>query len=361
MLNRNVALHSVEGEESLFGRAGLTPDAHRGLLLLARLAGEQRAKQQITPAPPGSQGFAWLAHRQIDALLEENPLRSLYNRIWDRQRAALVETMTALERRGIEALTFKGAEIHLRYFDYALGGMGDVDILVRRSQIEAARAELHGLGYRHGRLNREGHPDWMAEIHWFSPQEIAAHEADHYELAQLMRVERFHVSVREAALLRLQRVRLPVLRESDGGWLLGVCVDLHHGVAANLPSEPFFAAADPGTCGAALSMTATDLVWSTTSRYYIEVAAEAKRSLRDLAYVIAALGDAIDWTRVERLAVDYELGASLYYPLAFLRRAFGAAVPDAVLEASSPLKTPRGRDWGWQLGVLFDFMEPWPL
>ena len=62
-----------------------------------------------------------------------------------------------------------------------------------------------------------------------------------------------------------------------------------------------------------------------------------------------------------RVAVDYELGGSLDHPLAFLRRVFGIAVPDAVLDASSPLRTSRRRDWGWQLGVLFDFIEPCPL
>ena len=333
------------------------------MLLLARLAGHELAHGRIAPAPLGSPGFAWLARRQIDALLDDHPLRSLYNRIWHRQRAALVETMTALERRGIEALTFKGAEIHLRYFgDLALGGMVDADILVQPPQIEAARAELHTLGYRHGvRDWRADGADWMGDVRWLSSDEIAACETNHYELAPLQRVEPFHVSVEETAHLLLQRVRIPVWRQSDGAWRLGICVDLHHGVASNVPNDAFFAGAVPGTCGAARSMSATDLLWFTASRHYVEVAVEAKRSLRELAYAITLLGDAIDWDRVLRVAVDYELGGSLYYPLAFLRRVFGIAVPDAVLDASSPLRTSRRRDWGWQLGVLFDFIEPCPL
>jgi hypothetical protein len=108
-------------------------------------------------------------------------------------------------------------------------------------------------------------------------------------------------------------------------------------------------------------MAATDLLWFTASRYYVEVAANGKRTLRELAYVIATMCDAIDWNRLERIAIDYKLGASLYYPLAFLQRALGAPVPDSVIDAASPLRNARHGDWGWQLGVLFDFIEPWPL
>jgi hypothetical protein len=337
--------------------AALSRDSHRGLLLLARLAGNAPALELLTAAPVGTDGFAWLMHRRIDALLDDNPLQPLYNRIWMRQRDALVEVMTALARRDINALCFKGAEIHLRHFaDHALGGMGDVDILVPREKSEGARAELHELGYRHGAFDSR-----TGMVSWFSRDEIARLEVGHYELAPLLRMERFEASQTEAALLA-KRIRAPICPGGNvAEWCLGINIDVHTGVATNISSDELFKCTDPGSCGAGRSMPSSDLLWFTASRYYSEVGTVGKRSLRDLAYIIALLRDRIDWDHVMRVATDNQLGASLFYPLAFLQRTFGAAVPEAVLEATSPLKTPRRRDWGWQLGVLFDFIEPLPL
>jgi hypothetical protein len=338
--------------------AALSRDAHRGLLLLARLAGDAAASGLLTAAPVGTSGFAWLARRRIDALLDDNPLQPLYNRIWMRQRDALGEVMSALARRDINALCFKGAEIHLRHFaDHALGRMADVDILVVREKAEVARAELYELGYRHGVFN-----PGTGIVSWSSKDEIAQQEAGHYELAPLLRLERFEASQTEAALIGSQGIRVPIWPGGKvGEWCLGINIDVHKDVATNISSDEFFKCADPGSCGAGYSMSSSDLLWFTASRYYSEVGTVGKRSLRDLAYIIALLRGRIDWDHVMRMATDYQLGASLFYPLAFLQRTFGAAVPDAVLEATSPLKTPRRRDWGWQLGVLFDFIEPLPL
>lgn len=343
---------------TLLEDAGLTPEARRGLLLLARLAGDDRAGASLSPAPVGSSGFRWLMDKRIDALLDDNPLQPLYDRIWERQRAALLETMTALEQRGIEALTFKGAEFHLRYFPQrALGGMADVDVLVRRRDAETVRDQIHALGFRHGVFDRRA-----AGFRWLAREDVRRSEANHYELNALVRVESIEVSDEQAAVLAAERILIPIWRRRHGdGWCVAVCVDIHHAVASNVPGDPFFAAAERGTCGVGLSMSVGDLIWFTASRYYAEIGAGEKRSLRDLAYLLASTSDAVDWDRVSRAAADHHLGAALFYPLAFLKRAFGVDVPDAVLEASSPLTTPRRRDWGWQLGVLFDFIEPLPL
>ena len=37
------------------------------------------------------------------------------------------------------------------------------------------------------------------------------------------------------------------------------------------------------------------------------------------------------------------------------------AIPGEVLAATDPRTTSRRSDWGWQLGPLFDFVEPLPL
>jgi len=338
-------------------RSALPTDARRGLQLLGRLAG-RGLDGPPEPAPPGSAGFAWLLRRRIDALLDGNPLQSLYNRLWQAQRAALVEALTALEQAGVEAIVFKGAEFHTRYFDgRALGGMTDVDVLVRRGRAEAARRTLFELGYRHGFQDPEA-----GGARWWSEAEVWRQEAGHYELAQLLRVQPVEVSAEEAALVAGNGVHLPAWPEAggDGAWSIGVGIDVHEAVAANVGGERFFAGAAPGTCGAGLSMGAGDLLWLTVSRWYSELAL-GKRSLREVAYVLPLLAGSPDWEPVLRAAADHRLGAALYYPLAFVRRAFGADVPDEVLRVADPRRTSRRRDWGWQLGPLLDVIEPPPV
>jgi hypothetical protein len=336
----------------------LHADARRGLLLLKRLAGDPGAQAELTPAPVRSSGFGWLVAKRIDALLDDNPLQGLYDRIWARQRAALLEAVTALQGSGIPVLSIKGAEVHARYRgERALGAMKDIDLLVRKRDVEAARGHMHALGYRHGSFDPR-----VGTVVWLTPRCVADEERGHYELAPLVRVDAFDLSVEEAEVLRDQPIRMPVWqRTADSTWWMGTYVDLHHGVATNISAERFFDRAEAGTCGAGLSMCASDLLWVTASRYYSEVGSAGKRSLREVAYVIETLTNVIDWDQVGRAAVDLDLGPSLFYPLAFLRHIIHADIPDDVLEVCSPLKTSRRRDWGWQLGSVFDFLEPCPL
>jgi hypothetical protein len=101
-------------------------------------------------------------------------------------------------------------------------------------------------------------------------------------------------------------------------------------------------------------------VWITLTRYYNEVALLGKRYLRDFAYIIPILkNEAIDWDVVLSANRSYELHAPLFYYLNFLR-SLGACVPEAVLAETSPLRSERLRDFGWQLGKLFDVLEPSP-
>jgi hypothetical protein len=326
-------------------------------VLLQRLAGDPRASQRLTPAPFGTSGFTWLTTRRIDALLDDNPLHPLYRRIWNRQRSGLIDVLVALARRGIEALTFKGAEFHLRYFGARpLGGMADLDILVPAGDLEACRHELQALGFRHGMFDPR-----TRLVRWFSRDEVAAGEAQHYQLGALLRIEPFVMSAEEEDLLAREQVLVPVWRSPDRDeWCFGLSFDIHHGVATQISGDRFFLAATEGTCGSGRSMSVSDLLWFTISRWYSEVGLFAKKSLRDIAYVLPLFGEQLDWDVVARAAKDHELGASLYYPLAFLRGAFQLDVPGEALAASDPRLTSRRRDWGWQLGPIFDFIEPPP-
>jgi hypothetical protein len=137
-------------------------------------------------------------------------------------------------------------------------------------------------------------------------------------------------------------------------------VDVHHGLAADIESAPFFQRAVNSIYPNALTLSSGDHLWFTISRYYNEVALHGKRSLRDFAYSAALIHSAPDWDRVLTAASEYSLHPSLYYYLYFLNKITSARVPSEVLNELFPVSKVRLRDWGWQIGKLFDGVEPWP-
>ena len=69
----------------------------------------------------------------------------------------------------------------------------------------------------------------------------------------------------------------------------------------------------------------------------------------------------VDWDRFLELTHEFGTYAACYYPLAFLHSIEPSRVPEAALSKLRPVEGRRGRDYGWQLGKLFDFIEPLPF
>lgn len=70
---------------------------------------------------------------------------------------ALFEALSAMRSRGVAALPFKGQTLGaLAYDDFALRRAGDLDVLVRRSDVSTACASLEELGYREATVNEIG-------------------------------------------------------------------------------------------------------------------------------------------------------------------------------------------------------------
>ena len=70
---------------------------------------------------------------------------------------ALVEALDAMQGRGVTALPFKGQTLGaLAYDDFALRRAGDLDLLVRRSDVSSACAALEEIGYREGTVYEIG-------------------------------------------------------------------------------------------------------------------------------------------------------------------------------------------------------------
>src|ERR1700722_11573800 len=83
----------------------------------------------------------------------------------------LAEIVSALSRRGVEAIPFKGPTLALQaYGDLGLRVFRDLDFLIHDGDIEATVATLAGFGYeRRPEGLSPAQYDW---IHWLQGQEI---------------------------------------------------------------------------------------------------------------------------------------------------------------------------------------------
>jgi hypothetical protein len=137
-------------------------------------------------------------------------------------------------------------------------------------------------------------------------------------------------------------------------------IDIHHNVAIDTNAGPLLQRAVNSSCLQGQTLSDSDHLWVNCSRYYNEVALFGKRTLRPLVYTAPLLYGRIDWDIVLASAREHELSASLYYPLRILEAITRTVIPREVLSALNP-RLSSGRDFGWQLGPLFEFVEPFPF
>ena len=140
-------------------------------------------------------GLRPLLHRHLDACVRDGVPRDASIRLWAqaaeiarrnaRAASELVEILRALQARGVRALPYKGPALAVTaYGDVGLREFGDLDILVRREDVDAAQHVLEERGYApryplaaasrraflasdaqyHLVLEQPGHP--MVELHW---------------------------------------------------------------------------------------------------------------------------------------------------------------------------------------------------
>jgi hypothetical protein len=303
----------------------------------------------------------WFHQRRIDSIpalasRTDPPSQRVYDRILAMQLAAARKVLEELYPQA-RTLVFKGAEILSRGFDRrALGCIADCDLLVERARLGTARAVLFGQGFRQGQVERATRAYTERDV-----REIATIEGSHYELAPFSKLVPLELDEEEKHFVGT--VPQGVLYPGPDGCLLKLEIDVHWGVAANVDSVQLFERAVPSTLGIGEAVSPTDHLWLCAARLYSEVALHKKQSLRDFAYLIRLLGcDVIDWEVILAAAANYHARIPLYYYLEFLDRLAGrGAVPPEVCSALHPLRGARGRDWGWQLGSLFDTVDPFPI
>jgi hypothetical protein len=277
------------------------------------------------------------------------------DRVWSIQQAATGEAVAALDAVGIRPIVLKGAELVRRFRgSSAVDVGGDIDLLVRRGDLDETKAVLYSLGYRQSEFSPESGS--------LVPRDVAAigqMEATHYELAPFRKLvplpPGFPIERLEAAA-----INSPVVRVGEAISLV-VEIDVHHNVAADTEPEGLFARAVASVWPGAMTLSMADHLWVNLSRNYVETAIHGKCSLRPFAYTLPIIAaEAVDWDMLVSEARALELGPTLYYPLATFARLLPDTIPDEVIERVRRTAPNSPRDWGWQLARPFGFDEKFP-
>ena len=338
------------------------PSLHDNAKLALELLRWSGDRTCVPSLAAGLDALDWLANRKIDSLYllatgKPAARQSLYDKVWNLQRREAERVLAAIASAGLRPLVFKGAEMLSRFYaSHGLNLLADIDVMLARAEISRVKPVMFGLGYRQAIFDTELGAPVDRDI-----EDIAAIEGAHYELAPFSTL--LPLSLNDDELEEARTLAPHPIWKIDGNEaFVAVDIDLHHAVATDLESAPFFERAVRSSFSGALTFCDADHAWFMATRLYNEVAIHGKTSLRDFAYLapLLAAGN-VDWEIVLAAAHEYELYPSLYYYLGFLNHLQPGAVPDNVLSALNPLGTERMRDWGWQLEKLLDVLPAMPV
>lgn len=273
---------------------------------------------------------------------EDQGIQPLYQRMADRQAIVAAEVAARLTAAGIEPLLYKGVELRHRLLGgRAVSTSTDIDLLVREPDVEHARRTLLAAGFVHAEY--DPNTGTLLEL---TAERVAAHEARHRELYPLCRLVAFPLDPAEAALVRAADMT-PLFVHGDRGLFLDV-IDLHHALFRNMPADPLFERAVPSVHPDAVTLSATDHLWTSCLRFYLESSvARADPKQRDLAYLAGLLSrGGFDWPLLVDTAAGADLRPAFFYTLRLLDRLRVGDVPAWVLDALHPRRGSHHLDFG---------------
>jgi hypothetical protein len=279
-----------------------------------------------------------------------------YRDAWQLQRGEFVETLQDLNAAGIVPTTFKGCELFERYSNGgSFGLMTDVDIIVSKDELIETMSVLYRRGMKPGSIDYE-----TGRFQPLKIEEIGAVEMQHFQLPPFLVMKEVKLMPASFKFARAHG-RRPLKVFGERCYLIFE-IDVHNRTAFDVPFEMFTAHRCDSVFKNARTLSPTDHLWSITARYYNEVALHKKTSLREFIYIAMIVrNEDVDWDRFLELTHEFGTYAACYYPLAFLHSIEPSRVPEAALSKLRPVEGRRGRDYGWQLGKLFDFIEPLPF
>ena len=216
----------------------------------------------------------------------------------------LEEILSTFSRAGIPAIVLKGAALTaLVYRRMGLRPMVDIDLLVRKKDLDRAALILSRLGY---------FPDESYHSQeWYKDQ--------HHHLAPYIVPDR------------------------------SLGLELHHHVISpasrlQIPIDEFWRRARPTPIASvpALVLSPEDILISLCLHGSINCFSRVLRDLVDITEVIRLYLEEINWDRLSKQARTYEVAKSVFYSLWLAERFTGAAVPPHVLQRlESALETSR--------------------
>lgn len=178
------------------------------------------AAEIATSADPGVLALLPRIYRNLRGLgwddADLQKLRAHYLMHWTRNqraRRSLMLAARALDDAGVEAMALKGMPLLLEYYgDIAARVMADIDILVRKEDLSAARTALEAVGWQAQGMPEElmpflhaeafQHPRWTeVDLHWrvFDAEVPVATEAGLWERARPGFVQGVRVMLPSAA------------------------------------------------------------------------------------------------------------------------------------------------------------------
>lgn len=318
-----------------------------------------RAPRMYCETTPSDGAMQALTMKRIDSLLHlatglcpEH--QGVYDKIWEIQREELLRLFFLTEQKKVSVMLLAGADA-IRWYGRPIGGMADIDLLVHNLDLRVIRRSLERLGYKQARFNRE-----LGRLERWNRKAKAEYERPRSEIAEYVRLISIDLSPEEAAFVRSARMSRPIV-DVGGKLMLLMSFDVHFALGSRFPSEKYFATCVPSHFGSGYRLSDVHTLWYTAVKYYEEVI-RGERRLRELAYLAPLVAHAeIDWNQLLQECRDPPTHSCLFYVLALFEHLRPGTVPSDVLTALSRDGQSSLRDNGWQLGKLFDFIEPFPL
>lgn len=311
--------------------------------------------------PPADDVLETLRLKRIDAPFHyawegESVALAVYRNAWNLQRAAIERIGSAFSSAGLRPMLFKGAPlIQAHNGGRPLGLLADIDIIVPRQSLVDAMAVLYSNGLKPAQLNKETGRLDPADI-----ESIALMEAGHYQLPPFRAVQPAQLAVDELRWIG-ERDATP-LHAFGGDGLFVLEIDVHHRTASDVDLEPFLDRLIESPFADYAALAPADHLWTLMVRYYNEVALYGKTTLRELIYCGLLIGaGGIEWRHVIAACDEYRSHPACYYLLRFFHSLAPDLVPGDVVDTLRVGLRSCLRDFGWQLGKLFDFVEAMPL
>lgn len=291
-------------------------------------------------------------------------LSEVYRLIAREQFTQLVPVLETLAGQKLPVVVIKGADLDLTVYQQAFPRvMGDIDVLVRPTDVAEVSKVFRQHGFMHGTLDKD-----RVEMTPLSEEKKLAFEEDSIELAEFAKL----VSVPELLPFRpeiecrLSYWRMAPLQDAYSlvvGYDVHTCLSLEfeqNEAWDNLRSFDY-----PGF-GPCLGQSYTDMAWYLAVRFYHELHINCSFVMRGFLDVLAIVWrhhSAIDWERLVHVARKYQLQPALYYTFWHVHELLGALMPRSVVAALAPNlgAGKRSRDWGDFMAKFLGDVQCYPL